>query len=39
LSARLRDAARRADHPDDRAACEQAARHADHVCELLSRGT
>jgi hypothetical protein len=39
LSARLRDAARRAGHPDDRAACEEAARHADHICELLARGT
>jgi hypothetical protein len=39
LSARLRDAARRAGRPDDRAACEEAARHADHVCELLARST
>jgi hypothetical protein len=38
LSARLRDAARVADHADDRAACEEAARHADHICELLARG-
>lgn len=39
LSARLRDAARLAGHPDDRAACEKAARHADHIRELLARGT
>jgi hypothetical protein len=38
LSARLRDTARVADQAGDRAACEDAAGHADHICELLARG-
>jgi hypothetical protein len=38
LSTRLRDAAGRAAHADDRAACENAAGHADQISELLVRG-
>ena len=38
LSACLRDAAARASDAGDRAACENAARHADQICQLLARG-
>ena len=38
LSARLRDAAGRAGDAGDRAACEDAAGHADQICKLLARG-
>ena len=38
LSARLREAAGRASDADDRAACEDAAGHADQISKLLARG-
>lgn len=38
LSERLQDAAGLAVHPDDRAACEDAARDADRISELLTGG-
>ena len=38
LSARLRDAAGRTADADDRAACENAAGHADQISKLLAQG-
>jgi hypothetical protein len=38
LSERLRDAAGRSSDAGDRAACEDAAGHADHISRLLARG-
>ena len=38
LNARLREAAGRASDADDRAACEDAAGHADQISKLLARG-
>jgi hypothetical protein len=38
LSERLRDAAGRSSDAGDRAACEDAAGHADHISKLLARG-